>query len=294
MSDGTYTSGVAAVSAWRESLFAPPPRRFCVGAGGLCHFELAPERITLIGGAPGAGKTAFAMQAVVDALRKHQDLRALVVSVEMDPTTLLNRQLARLSGVRLDIISKRELTEAHRPRLEDALCTLNDIAGRIAFANGPFNLNRIVEAGDDFKAELLVLDYLQRIEPAGDHTDKRLATNKLMDSLRSFAGGTYAILVVSAMSRGKSKNGQSTYGGDTMNLASFRESSELEYGCDSAYAIIPQDDSGEYVTLKCLKNRHGETRDIPLRFRRDIQRFDSTETGAKNAPNLPTSDEIRG
>jgi replicative DNA helicase len=68
-----------------------------------------------------------------------------------------------------------------------------------------------------------------------------------------------------------------------LSLASFRETSELEYGADSAFIVAPTDDSeseGEApsrVTLKYLKNRHGEAKDVTLTFDRKRQRFSPAE-----------------
>jgi replicative DNA helicase len=91
--------------------------------------------------------------------------------------------------------------------------------------------------------------------------------------------------VVSAVGRTKDKRGRSCYDGDGLNLASFRESSELEFGADDAYILVPDEDGGDYgtvqVTLRHLKARHTEPRDLPLRFDRRRQSFTpaSTATG---------------
>jgi hypothetical protein len=54
--------------------------------------------VTLLGGAPGAGKTALSMQWALDALRLTPSLRCVVCNVETPPAVLLDRQLARLSA----------------------------------------------------------------------------------------------------------------------------------------------------------------------------------------------------
>jgi replicative DNA helicase len=88
------------------------------------------------------------------------------------------------------------------------------------------------------------------------------------------------------VARSKDKRGRSSYDGDALNLASFRESSELEYGADSAYILVPGDDNPEAVTLRCLKHRHGEPRDIALRFGRTRQRFMPTNPSEVERMNL--------
>ena len=87
----------------------------------MARIEIGPKLVTLIGGAPGAGKTAFTMQAIVDALRLTPTLRVLVCNIEMTPPVLLDRQLARLSGIDLDTIRYRRFAAEHADRLDQAL-----------------------------------------------------------------------------------------------------------------------------------------------------------------------------
>ena len=69
---------------WREDvLTGKGPELYPVGSDELSGFEVGPSKVTLIGGPPGAGKTAFTMQATVDALRLTTNLRAVVCNVEM-------------------------------------------------------------------------------------------------------------------------------------------------------------------------------------------------------------------
>ena len=69
---------------WKDDvLTGSPPTFYPIGSGELARIEIGPGLVTLFGGAPGAGKTAFTMQAAVDALRLTPTLRALVCNVEM-------------------------------------------------------------------------------------------------------------------------------------------------------------------------------------------------------------------
>src|SRR5262249_17497858 len=126
---------------------------------------------------------------------------------------------------------------------------------------------------DAFDADLLLLDYIQRIPPPGEHPDKRGSVNATMDYLRQFADAERAVIVISAIGRTKDGKGRSSYAGDGLNLASFREASELELGCEDAFILTPDEDSDDGVTLRHLKSRHGETKDLPLAFNRKLQRF---------------------
>ena len=136
------------------------------------------------------------MQAVVDALRLTPDLRAVVCNVEMPPAVLLDRQLARLSGIDLTLIRHRRLGAEHADRIDQALHTLEPLADRLAFVRPPFDLANVAATADAFDAGLLVLDYIQRIPPPGEHGDRRGAVDATMDYLRQFADAGVAVIVV--------------------------------------------------------------------------------------------------
>jgi replicative DNA helicase len=184
----------------------------------------------------------------------------------MPPSVLLDRQLARLSGIPLTLIRYRRLTAAHGERITAAMDALEAPLDRLCFVRPPFDLANVAATADAFfagGAGLILLDYIQRIRPPGEHADRRGSVDACMDALRQFADAGVAVIVVSAVGRSKDNKGRNSYG-EGLNLASFRESSELEFGADSAFILAP--DKGGGVTLKHLKDRHGECRDMPLEF----------------------------
>ncbi len=169
-----YRSGADVLDGWRDDVLSgKPPTFYPIGEGELSRLEIGPGLVTLLGGAPGAGKTCFAMQAVVDALRLTPTLRAVVCNIEMPPCALLDRQLARLSGVDLTTIRYRRLTAEHSERIDAGLMTLAEVCDRLAFVRPPFDLANIAAVADEFDAGLIVLDYIQRIQPPGEHGDRR-------------------------------------------------------------------------------------------------------------------------
>jgi len=93
--NANFVTAADAFGDWKENLLTgEPPTLFPVaGSGELARIEIGPGLVTLIGGAPGSGKTAFTMQLVVDALRLTESLRVLVCNIEMPPSILLDRLL---------------------------------------------------------------------------------------------------------------------------------------------------------------------------------------------------------
>jgi replicative DNA helicase len=281
-----YTTAADVFDQWRDDLLTgTPPTFYPIGEGELSRIEIGPGLVLLVGGAPGAGKTAFTMQAVCDALRLTPTLRALVCNVEMPPGVLLDRQLARLAGIPAELIRRRRLAAEHGARLDAGLAALESFADRLAFLKPPFTLDNAAGAADETGAGLLLLDYIQRIAPPGTHGDNRNALNATMGYLRQFADAGAAVLVVAAVGRTKDAKGRTSYAADALNLASFRESSELEFGADDAFILAPDATDAELVTLRHLKSRHGSTQDLPLRFDKARQSFTPTEPTA--APTKP-------
>jgi replicative DNA helicase len=183
-----FQAAADAFAGWRDDvLTGSPPTFYAIGTGELGRIEIGPGLVTLFGGAPGAGKTAFVMQGVVDALRLAPTLRVLVCNVEMPSAVLLDRQLSRLSGVDARTIRYRHFAAEHADRLDQAMRTLEPLADRLAFVRPPFDLENVAASADAFHADMIVLDYLQRIPPPGQHADKRGAVNATMDYLRQFA-----------------------------------------------------------------------------------------------------------
>lgn len=281
VSEKRYVRGDELMTRWRDDFFSgTTPRRFDMG-DGMGQFRLGPGTVALLGGAPGMGKTALVMQCVISALMSDESLKACVANVEMPPERLLERQMSRMSGVLLDDIQNRTFSEEQRSELDSAFETLLELADRLVFVRAPMTLGNVALAADSIDAELIVLDYIQRIRTDDNHDDRRGAIDATMDSIRQFADAGCCVIALSAVGRSRDSRGRSSYGGANLSLASFRESSELEYGADDAYLIVATDESEVDtddpvvdVTLRHLKSRYGQPIDIEMEFDRSVQRFD--------------------
>jgi len=282
-----FVSASSIIDTWAADLLTgKPPMLWRVGKG-FDPVELGPGMVCLVGGAPGAGKTALTMQWAVDALRSDASLRVMVANIEMTPRTLLDRQLARLAGLDASWIRFRRLT-GQEDRVHAGLDVLRSISDRLAFHDGPPTLVQVAENVDAFGAQLLVLDYVQRFSLGDKAQDKRAELDDIMGHIRRFANGGLGVLVVSAMARQKGPTG-SHYGG--LGLASFRGSSELEFGADQCWTLAKEKEADKYspVRLSCRKNRNGdEGVSLLLNFDRMRQTFTLGDTTATaTAPSAP-------
>jgi replicative DNA helicase len=276
----TFTTAASLFGSWLEDVESgEPPVRFAVPPP-FAPLDLRPGRLLLFGGAPGGGKTAAILQIVFDLLRGNDGTKALICNVEMSARCLLERVAARLSGVPLTAITERTMTAEQRTRVRAAVGALDPVANRVAFLSDPFALEHVAAAGTEFGANVLVLDYIQRFTVGTGAKDKREQLETAATVCRRFCDAGALVLVASAVARQKGHTG-SNYSG--LNLASFRGSSELEYGCDSAYLFVPGSGfdslTGGPVVLECGKNRYAAPADIPTHFDTVTQTFRPAPSG---------------
>jgi len=270
----TFTTAATLFGSWVADVESgEPPVRFRL-LPPFAGLDLRPGRLALFGGAPGGGKTAALLQMGIDLLRMNDGAKLLVCNVEMHPTCLLERVAARVSGVPLTAIQDRTPTGDELARVRAAVTALEPVAGRLAFLSAPYTLEHVAAAGTDFGANVMMLDYIQRIGTGTGAKDQREQLESAATVCRNFCDMGAVVLVASAVSRQKGNTG-SNYSG--LNLASFRGSSELEYGADSAYLFVPGE--GDAVTLECGKNRYGAVTDIVTAFDRATQTFTAAPSG---------------
>jgi replicative DNA helicase len=240
-------------------------------------FAFRPGDVMAIAAPPGMGKTALISQATVDALRLHAEASCLIANVEMPPKTILERQIARLSGVPYEEIARRDVLPGQRHNIDNAFATLESIGDRMAFMGPPFSIEHIVEAVAEMQPKILVLDYLQRIECCDGVADTRVRLNAVMHEVRQVANAKVCVVLISAVGRTQSKKGGG-YNPNELGMGSFRESSEVEYGADDAFVMI--EESGidkatgcRTVVMRHVKSRNHRQQDIRLEFDGSIQRF---------------------
>ena len=256
------------------------------GFGELARIEMAPQRILIFGGAPGSGKTTLVMQLAFDALFMNPRLKLIVANVEMSPAVLMEKQLARISGIEHNIIKNRFFNDSQCERLQQAVADMTEVMERVTFVLPPIDLRIVQQAMETRGGDLIVLDYLQRIPCSllASAKDMRLEMNQTMNALRVLADQGRCLLCCSSISRpqsGKPKNG---YGKETLTLSSFKESGEIEFGADDCFGVcLPeaQCPSGYVTTIKHLKSRYGVHRDFELFFDVPHQSF-------HDAPNFTT------
>ncbi len=281
----TYRSALAVARDRRQYDLDAKPERWIPGPP-FDTLDVRPGRVLMIGAPPAVGKTTLGLQLVTDLLDRYPALRCVVGNVETAPPVLLDKLLARFAGVEFTALMNRELLAEERRRVDAAIEERAALLDRLHFLDPPFTVPGMFAAMRGTGARLAVVDYVQRFS-AGEKED-RAKLDAVMSQVRLLANAGAAAVVISSVSRQKSKNGSSTYSG--LSMAAFRGSAELEFGADSAF-ILHSDPASGVARLECVKERFGRPRDIPLRFCGEFQRFDPGDPldGYDAAPTPPPS-----
>jgi replicative DNA helicase len=224
---------------------------------------LAPSRVVVLGGGAGTGKTSLGMSCLFDVLYAQPAMRAVVCNVEMTAEELLEREMARLSGVSLDLIQGRTLTAGQQEAVDGAHEHIQTVEDRLCIMPPPLDPYHIEEAVEYFRADLLLVDYLQELDyPEG--RDRRLAIDDALRGFRRMKRAGKCVLVISEVT--------AAYAGTPAHL---KESGQINYEADNTFVLEPARNG--IVTLKQAKGRRGTKQTLRLRFLGNIHRWESAE-----------------
>lgn len=238
----------------------------------LSDIEVGPGKLTVIGAPPGTGKTSLASQILFASLEHHPELAAVIANAEMDPETLMRRELSRQAGVSYQRVRFASFSDIEEEQLFDAATVIQRLAGRIRIMQPPYDMDRLCEGTGDVPG-LVIVDYLQKFRSGGDAIE---GIEMVMGQLRFLAQHGWAVLALSSTARQQGKGGKHDH--KTLDMGSFRGSGEIEFQADAAYVLRDQSagaDGDKLMELDCVKNRHGPRKSLELLFLVEEMRFES-------------------
>lgn len=260
------------------------------GLNNLLGGGLESQRLMVLLGAPGGGKTTFANQIAVYASESGRPV--LYVTSEDSPYTLLAKTIARkgqipygdvLKGkddrranIEAAMLDYRQSTSVQRLRYLDASMMVDMETVR---DKARTHFEQFKDAKDGGQG-ILVIDYLQRLARGqasyrNGNQDLRQAVTVLTEQLRSIATELdCCVLALASMNRA------SGYGATNNNaLSSAKESGDIEYTADVIMALVDEENrvsSASFLSPKALrldKNRQGATNVLHLDWYADRQQF---------------------
>lgn len=237
---------------------------------------LEPQRLMVVLGPPGSGKTTFVNQIAVHAADSGRPV--FYVTSEDIPFNLLAKTLARQSQTNYTAVLKAY--DDQRERIGQALKTYQEskAATRLRYLDATMGttLSTIRERAaahfEQFKDGgngILVIDYLQRLARSlsayrDGRQDVRLAVTAISEELRSIATGLDCCVIALAAQQ---REAYKTNGASRNALASGKESGDIEYTADTIMSITDDEQRTMQVTwlqakiLRIDKNRQGPAGD---------------------------------
>jgi len=206
-----------------------------------------------IAAAPGAGKSALAIQIAVGSLLHNSDAKVVWMRGEMTNELLFSRMLAcwtQLRAKELFPITVRDALD-RSPDCEPAVRDMLDCIGsRLIVADPPLTPAAIERWIDETKPSLVVVDYLQKVECSGfrdrraelDHAIRRISNASIRAEI--------PIVVVSAVAGATIKGT-----GEHSNIGTLtKESNQLDFEAHTFWSLWTQGDKDARPRRVLLRN----------------------------------------
>lgn len=236
------------------------------------------SNLIILAARPGVGKTAMAMN-IAQHIGVKEKMPIGIFSLEMSKEELVDRLLIgqsdidawRLKTGKLKEEDFEKLTEA-MGQLAEAPIFIDDTPG-ISISEMRTKARRLQL---EHKISLLIVDYLQLIDPGRRFESRVQEVSVVSQSLKNLARELkIPVLAMSQLSRAVEHRGEKK-----PQLADLRESGAIEQDADVVMFIYrPDDELAHTMLIKLLiaKHRNGPTGEIDLLFRGDRIRFYNME-----------------
>lgn len=225
------------------------------------YIQCMPGDLVVVCARPGAGKTAFTMNLVLNMAK--QGKKGLFFSLEMSESSVINRMMSIVSQVELnklkDIEKFDKLNESEVHKLNEASETLTRIDNRLKITSGSITLDKIKSLCKATKGEFdyIAIDYLQLIRAEGK--DRYSQVTEISLALKEIAMEcNMPVIALSQLSREVEKRGDKR-----PMLSDLRESGQIEQDASivlGLYREVYYDsdfDDERLMEVGILKNRDG-------------------------------------
>jgi replicative DNA helicase len=236
---------------------------------------LHPGNFIIVAARPGVGKTAFALSALLNLARA--GYHGLLASLEMKADEISKRGLAMISGVDAQSIRTGALSETEWDDLVDAAEELDKLPLDIVdlpsvnLAKLSGICRRLKRQG---KLDVLVVDYLQIMEPSSGKASRQEQIAELSRGLKKLAMALQIpVIALSQLSREVEKRADKR-----PILADLRESGAIEQDADVVIFIYREENANSSLTVSraeiiVAKQRSGPTGTVETDFAKPTTHF---------------------
>ena len=183
-----------------------------------------PGQLVVIGGLPGAGKTAITLQTAAKLAK--EGFKILVYNFEMTEFDIINKIMARDNGIILSEINELKINpdKFRKPEgLENIY--FGKATSELKYEHILKDVIDLADGNPDI-TPIIIVDYLNRLPHLrGENKEVRITINENLSLLKQLALDTQGVVIMlAALSTEASKGG--------LTLNSYRESGEIAYASD--------------------------------------------------------------
>jgi replicative DNA helicase len=241
--------------------------------GGLYRSEM-----TVLAARPSLGKTALAVQIAAHVASDTK--RVLFVTLEQPKEMIALRLLSQETALPVSHLRRGQITLAQQQEVKRAASILRSLPLLIVDGASPVPVHVLAAiARREHRREplsLIIVDYLQLIEPPPGREQRHQQIGKISSRLKSLARELdVPVLAVAALNRlAEQRPDQSPRLGD------LRESGSIESDADSVLLLrardpyAPKEDQSRSILVDVAKNRNGPIGEVELTFRKSTMRFE--------------------
>ena len=244
------------------------------------YFTFEPGSLVTIGARPAMGKTAFALNL---ALQTSKNYEVLYVNLEMSNVQIMQRFLSIKTGVELNKIKNKKLTDEELTRINFAVGDLqkSKFKSMSCEDNNDFNfiVRKIKKQHEKNRLKVVIIDYLTLMTASGFQS-KNYEVEYMANRLKLLATELNCCIVILA----QLNRAVETRGADKRPLlADLRDSGGIEQA-SNVVAFLHREDyykkniegkQKDFSTLEFIirKNRSGELGTIELGYNLKVQRI---------------------
>ena len=244
------------------------------------YFTFEPGSLVTVGARPAMGKTAFALNL---ALQTSKNYEVLYVNLEMSNVQIMQRFLSIKTGVELNKIKNKKLTDEELTRINFAVGDLqkSKFKSMSCEDNNDFNfiVRKIKKQHEKDRLKVVIIDYLTLMTASGFQS-KNYEVEYMANRLKLLATELNCCIVILA----QLNRAVETRGSDKRPLlADLRDSGGIEQA-SNVVAFLHREDyykkniegkQKDFSTLEFIirKNRSGELGTIELGYNLKVQRI---------------------
>jgi replicative DNA helicase len=226
----------------------------------------------MVASRPSVGKTALA-ENIADEWAKHGPV--LYVSLEMSTEEMLDRAVARDSGISLERITRGEVhPDELRPwldnRRESRVYYLDEASVTLAAVRGAAARVKLMNQG---QLVGIIIDYIQLLADVGDEEVYRIG--KISHATKRLARAMQCPVLALAQFNRRIEQAESPR---APKLSDLRDSGVLEQDADVVVAVVGEPGKSQRE-LHVLKQRQGKTGSAPVYFDGEHMRWYDNKEG---------------